>query len=113
MSIIQAFAGAFNFAPPQVAAITNEFSGYSGLHQLDYTNTGGPITSISQHMAPTLGTISIVGTTVNYMSPCYQGGLDGKGNPTHTGSEIDTFSLYFSGPGGTVSVIVTITIDAA
>lgn len=112
MSIIQAFAGSFNFATPQVAALTYEFSGYSGLHQLNYTNTGGPITSISQHIAPTLGSISIVGTTVNYMSPCYQGDPY-KDGYTHTGSEIDTFSLYFSGPGGTVSVIVTITIDAA
>jgi len=113
MAILQAFAGTTIQNLPRIATITATVAGDSGLHSIPYTNTGGVVTAISVNTSPTLGTIQIVQTSLVYLSPKYLGDLDPKfGIPSHTGTELDTFSLNFTGPGGTITVLVVITITA-
>ena len=81
---------------------------------LSYSNIRAPIGSITIKDAPTLGSISIVGTTLVYIAPCYQGDyINDKLGYSHTGSEIDNFSLYFNGLGVPSTIVpVSITINA-
>jgi hypothetical protein len=91
--------------------ITSTVTGDLGTYELTYSNTGGTITLITVKDTPTLGSISIVGTSLYYIAPCYQGTF----NPVsqkYEGSEIDTFSLYFHGVGGgRVQIAVSVTIN--
>ena len=95
--------------------ITSTVTGDSGTYELTYTNTGGTITLITVKDAPTLGSISIVGTSLYYIAPCWQGDyINDKIGWSHTGSEIDTFSLYLHGVGGgRTQVPVSVTINAS
>jgi hypothetical protein len=89
--------------PPVIpgGVINSTVHGDSYTHAISYTNTGGPIDSITVKDAPTLGTINIVDTTLFYVAPCNQGKDD----------EYDNFSLYFTGSGITIIVAVSITIN--
>ena len=109
MAIMQAMAGttiaASGEQPPAVTGMTYAFLGDLGLHNLTYTNTGGTLSTISQHTAPLYGSINITGTVVTYLTPCFDP------LPLQSQTEIDMFSLNFTGPGGTITVPVAITIS--
>lgn len=108
MAIIQAMAGttitALGDLPPAVTGMTYTLNGDSGLHNLSYTNTGGPLTVVTQYTAPLYGSIGIIGTVISYLAPCFDPA------PQTPQTEIDMFSLHFTGPGGTITVPVVITL---
>jgi hypothetical protein len=113
---IQSSGIRFNSDYPQIVVggtITDTVTGNSGLYGIDYTTkTGVTVSSIAVKDATTLGSVSIVGTTIFYLAPCFQGSYDIKTGYDHQGSEIDNFSLYFTGNFGKTIVPVSVTINA-
>jgi hypothetical protein len=95
----------------QGTTITATVAGDHGTYQVNYTNIGAPIGSIDVKDAPTLGIISIVGTSLFYIAPKYLGEFN-KETLEYEGSEIDNFSLYFKGLGNSTTIVpVSITIN--
>ena len=83
------------------------------MYGIDYTTkTGVTVGSIAVKDAATLGSVSIVGTTIFYLAPCFQGSFNVKTGYDHQGTEIDNFSLYFTGNFGKTIVPVSVTINA-
>ena len=113
---IQSSGIRFNSDYPQIVVggtITDTVTGDSGLYGIDYTTkTGVTVGSIAVKDAATLGSVSIVGTTIFYLAPCFQGSFDVKTGYDHQGTEIDNFSLYFTGNFGKTIVPVSVTINA-
>lgn len=113
---IQSSGIRFNSDYPQVVVggtITDTVTGDSGLYGIDYTTkTGVTVGSIAVKDAATLGSVSIVGTTIFYLAPCFQGSYNEKTGYDHQGTEIDNFSLYFTGNFGKTIVPVSVTINA-
>ena len=113
---IQSSGIRFNSDYPQIVVggtITDTVTGDSGLYGIDYTTkTGVTVGSIAVKDAATLGSVSIVGTTIFYLAPCFQGSYNEKTGYDHQGTEIDNFSLYFTGNFGKTIVPVSVTINA-